>query len=314
MHWVATVGEILAEVMRTGLNVALSEPGLFAGPYPSGAPAIFADALGKLGVPSAIIGCVGDDDFGKCNIDRLSADGVDISQIRILEDKITGIAFVTYYDDGSRRFLYHIKDSAAGRIKVEDLDKEFLKTVKVLHVNGSSLAINENVRKACYEAAGLVKENGGIVSFDPNLRPEILPLEEIQNYCRPILKKCDYVLPSGGEAQLITGEGAPEDAVKSLLATGIKAVVVKKGEEGSVMYTPSATHVGKSFQVKAVDPTGAGDCFSAGFVYGLLQGWPRERILTFANAMGALATTKPGPMEGSRTLSQINEFMEISNN
>lgn len=309
MGYVATIGEILVEMMRTDLNVSLHEPGLFAGPYPSGAPAIFADALGKLGVDSAIIGCVGDDAFGQCNLERLVRDKVDISQVKILKDRITGIAFVTYFDDGSRQFLYHIKDSAAARIGVESLDKEFLDTVKVLHINGSSIAINSGVREACYEAARHVKKNGGIVSFDPNLRPEILAVESIQNYCRPILEHCDYVLPSSGEAEIITGKDSLEEAVAALLRLGVKAVVCKKGKEGSEIHTPEACYASQAFVVESVDPTGAGDCFSAGFIYGLLQDWPWERTLTFANAMGALAATKRGPMEGSSTLRQVNELI-----
>lgn len=311
--YVATIGEILVEVMRTTTGIPLAEPGPFAGPYPSGAPAIFADALGKLGVQAGIIGCVGADAFGKCNLDRLRRDGVDTSQIRISEDKITGIAFVTYYDDGSRQFLYHLKDSAAGQINSRSLDEEYLRKVDVLHINGSSIAINDDIRLASYAAVRIVKGQGGIVSFDPNLRPEILPTEDIRKYCQPILEHCDYVLPSTGEAELITGTATLQQAVEVLLKTGVKAVVCKKGEQGSTLYTSSAVYEGIPFQVEAVDPTGAGDCFSAGFIYGLIQRWSWAKILTFANAMGALATTKRGPMEGSCTLQQVKSFMETPN-
>ncbi|GMA61142.1 PfkB family carbohydrate kinase [Alicyclobacillus fastidiosus] len=111
--YVVTIGEILVEIMRSQVNVPLHRSGEFLGPYPSGAPAIFIDAIAKLGIGAGMIGCVGDDDFGRCVRDRLSDDGVDVSQVQVRKDKTTGVAFVTYFENGDRKFLFHIADAAA---------------------------------------------------------------------------------------------------------------------------------------------------------------------------------------------------------
>ena len=105
-------------------------------------------------------------------------------------------------------------------------------------------------------------------------------------------------------------EGPAEYACQKLLEQGPGIVTLKRGEKGSIIYTEDEKLVVPSFKVEEVDPTGAGDCFDAGFVFGLLEGWDLERTARFANAIGALATTKRGPMEGTPNLAQALEFMK----
>ena len=108
MAEIITMGEIIVEIMRAKEDEPLYTAGTFKGPYPSGAPAIFIDTVARLGHSAKIIGGVGKDDFGKCLLDRLSGDGVDVSDV-IENNRIsTGCAFVTYFADGSRKFIFHI--------------------------------------------------------------------------------------------------------------------------------------------------------------------------------------------------------------
>jgi sugar/nucleoside kinase (ribokinase family) len=86
MARIMTIGEILVEIMATERGQSFRAPGTLVGPFPSGAPAIFIDQVGRLGRSAGIIGCVGDDDFGWLNIDRLRRDGVDTSAIALLAD------------------------------------------------------------------------------------------------------------------------------------------------------------------------------------------------------------------------------------
>src|ERR1035438_10339699 len=92
------------------------EPLRLVGPFPSGAPAIFIDQVAKLGQACGIIGCVGDDDFGRVNLDRLSHDGVDIKAVEVHPAYVTGSAFVRYRDDGNRDFVFNIKNSATPKL------------------------------------------------------------------------------------------------------------------------------------------------------------------------------------------------------
>ncbi len=306
---VVSLGELLVEIMREKVDQPLGVAGTFVGPFASGAPAIFIDAVARLGVNCGFIGTVGEDDFGRLIVERLERDGVDTTYIRSLSDYTTGVAFVTYFSDGSRKFIYHLSKAASGKIDKDQVDSDYLSKVKYLHLMGSSLSINEECRKACYEAVRIVKEAGGKISFDPNLRPELLGIEKIREISEPILSSCEVVLPSGEEAKMLAGTKDAEDACQKLLEYGPETVALKRGEKGSWIFTAKDKIEVASFPVKEIDPTGAGDCFDAGFVVGLLREWPLEKVARFANAVGALAVTKKGPMEGAPTLEEVERMV-----
>ena len=123
MARIMTIGEILVEIMAAERGQSFRTPGTLVGPFPSGAPAIFIDQVGRLGRAAGIIGCVGDDDFGWLNIDRLRRDGVDTSAIALLADAVTGSAFVTYTETGERHFIFNIANSASGRLSASSITK-----------------------------------------------------------------------------------------------------------------------------------------------------------------------------------------------
>jgi sugar/nucleoside kinase (ribokinase family) len=266
---IVIVGEALVEVMRKGIDQPLYQAGEFLGPYPSGASAIFADAAAKLGGSVGFIGAIGSDDFGRCIRDRLEKDGMDASQVQ----------------------------------------PEYFAGVRFLHVMGFALSINESCRQACYKAVDLVKKGGGKVSLDPNLRPEVLTIEEIREVCRPVLEVAEIVLPSGEEAMMLAGVEDTGEAVRELLRQGPRIVALKQGEKGSTVFTAEEKIEAPPFRITEVDPTGAGDCYDAAFVIGLLEGWDLGRTARFANAVGALATTRQGPMEGTFTREEVMAFM-----
>lgn len=125
-----------------------------------------------------------------------------------------------------------------------------------------------------------------------------------------MLERTDILLPSGEELEWLTGCASADEAAIQLREQGVSVIVRKMGEQGSMVYldgAPSAALPG--YRVDCVDPTGAGDCFNAGVVYGCLQGWVWEDTLRFANAAAALSTTARGPMEGIRDLRTIHAFM-----
>ncbi|MFQ5835524.1 MAG: sugar kinase [bacterium] len=307
---VVSIGELLVEIMREKVDQPLGVAGTFVGPFASGAPGIFIDAVARLGVNCGFIGTVGEDDFGRLIVERLERDGVDTAYIRSLSDYTTGVAFVTYFSNGSRKFIYHLSRAASGKISGDQVDSDYLSKVKYLHLMGSSLSVNEECRKVCYKAVRMVKDWGGKISFDPNLRPELLGIEKIREISEPILSSSEIVLPSEEEAKMLTGTQDAENACQKLLEYGPEIVALKRGEKGSWIFTAKDKIEAASFPVKEIDPTGAGDCFDAGFVVGLLKGWPLEKAARFANAVGALAVTKKGPMEGAPTLEEVNRMLK----
>ncbi|HWE63422.1 MAG TPA: sugar kinase [Chloroflexota bacterium] len=299
---VIALGEALAEFMRPVVGIPLEEAGPFVGPFPSGAPANFADACARLELATGFIGTVGNDAFGRMFRDRLRRDGVHLTHLAVDPVRTTGTAFVTYRADGSRDFLFHIKQAAAGQ--PPPLDAAYFANARLVHITGSTLASGPEWHSACVRAAGLGKQAGALVSFDPNLRPELLGGASVAEVAAPILDRADLVLPSGAELTTLTGITDTRQAIQALLDRGLRMVVLKEGMNGSTLFTREGSLHAPTGPRQEVDPTGAGDAFAAGIAYGLLHGLPPEQMLKLANAVGGLAVTTLGPMEGLPTLAE----------
>lgn len=306
---VVTLGEPLVEFIdkhKKGSLKALTE---FVGPFPSGAPAIFADAVARLKVSSALIGVVGSDEFGELLLDRLKKDGVDVSHLRVAEGYTTGTAFVTYSPSGSRKFIFHLRHAAAGQLSPDDVEEEFIASAKFLHIMGSALSLSPSSRDACYKALRIAVEHGVKVSLDPNVRPELLSIEEIRRICKPVLDEAYVVLPSGEEAMMLTGEENAEEACRALIDKGVEIVALKMGARGSTIYTKDRAIYVPAFEVEEVEPTGAGDIYDGAFIVGLIRGWPLEKVGLFANAAGAISVTRIGPIDSCPYLHEVEKLM-----
>jgi len=304
---VISLGNMLVEVMRVQLDEPLDRPGTFVGPYPSGDTPIYISTVARLGRASGFIGVVGDDDFGRCLLARFARDGVDFSSGVVLPGAATGVAFVAYFSDGSRTFLFHARDAATGRLRPEHLRADYFQRARWLHLTGTALALSETSCAACYRALELLPA-GVRVSFDPNLRPDMLSVVEIRSRCAPLLARADIILPSAGEAALLTGAQDDDTGCHSWAAAG-KLVILKRGAHGCRLFEGKTVVDVPGFAVEEVDPTGAGDSFSAGVTVALLDGMPPFEACRFANAVGALAVTQRGPMEGAPTRSEVEAFL-----
>ena len=304
---VISMGNMLVEIMRIQLDEPLNQAGTFTGPYPSGDTPIYVDSVARLGHPAGFIGAVGRDDFGRCLLDRFERDGVDFTCGKELPDQTTGVAFVAYFKDGSRKFIFHMRYSAAGKLAPDYLQADYLQHAKWLHLTGCNLAMSESSMHACYQAMQMLSP-AAHVSFDPNIRPELLSVAEIRELCRPVIQRADFIFPSLGEAAMLTGAPDDETGIQHWLAQG-KTVVLKMGSHGSRIYHQGEVIETPAFTVPEVDPTGAGDSFSAAFTGAMLEGMPLALAGRFANAVGALAVTKKGPMEGAPTRAEVQEFL-----
>jgi tagatose kinase len=308
MKSILTIGEILVEIMATEKGDGFLEPVSLIGPFPSGAPAIFIDQAAKFGQPAAIIGCVGNDDFGRVNLDRLRRDGVDVEGVQVDPEMATGSAFVRYRPDGSRDFVYNIKHSASGAIALNDTARAVLERSDHLHVMGTAL-FSPRVVEVVLDAAKAIKARGGTISFDPNLRPEILNLPGLREACETLFRRCDLFLPSGVELYLFTNAKKEKAAVTEILGRGVRAIVHKRGADGASYFDSTTRLMQPGFEVEEVDPTGAGDCFGATFVSCWLRNMPPARCLAYAAASGALAVTRQGPMEGAASQADLDAFL-----
>jgi sugar/nucleoside kinase (ribokinase family) len=316
MKPIVTIGDALVEIMRSGIDQPLDEIHEFRGPYPSGAPAIFADAVGRLGIPSVFIGAVGNDAFGRCISQRLAGDGVDVSGVRVIKDRATGVAFVMYRSDGSRQFIFHAGHAASGQVDKSDIKPDVIQGAAWLHISGTALTVSESCRAATFYAVDLAVDAGVPISFDPNIRVEMLGGQaQARALCDPVLRTARVILPTLNEARGLTGRNAsadPATIAHQFLQMGIAQIVIKNGEKGCIIFTSEGRVDVPGFAVQEVDPTGAGDCFSAGYLAALMRGSSPVEAGRYANAVGALSVTRFGPMEGNPTHDEVQRLLSTT--
>lgn len=308
MSEVWTMGEMLVEIMRSRVGMGLDTLAEFIGPFPSGAPAICIDTVARLGHTAGIFGGVGADDFGKNILDRLRRDGVDTRYVYEDDAASTAVAFVTYFADGSRKFIYHIGNTPA--VKSKEFDIKDISNPRFFHIMGCSLMVNEAFRKKILDTALTFVQAGARISFDPNIRVELLGGRSMDEVLGTVLENCSVIMPGIGELKMLTGETDIENGIERLFRyEKMEIVALKKGSRGCTVYSRDRAVDVPAYPVDAVDPTGAGDCFDATLLCGLLEGKGLKECAQMASAAGALNTLKLGPMEGPINREEIERII-----
>lgn len=303
------VGEILVEIMATTVGEGFLGALELVGPFPSGAPAIFIDQCARIGGSAAMVGTVGDDDFGRLNIARMERDGTDISGISIDSEFPTGSAFVRYRPDGARDFVFNIAKSAAARIGWTARVEALINRAGHLHVMGTALAM-PGAWQIIERAAAIIKGRGGSMSLDPNLRKELKADDQTEKRFAMLVEMSDLLLPSGEELERAAGTTGEDEALAVLFRLGVGEVVLKRGAAGATYFGRSGIRIDcPAFAVEEVDPTGAGDCFGGAYVACRRLNMSAGEALEYANAAGARNVTFRGPMEGAGTLAELDHFM-----
>jgi len=264
--------------------------------------------VARLGHSAAIVSGVGDDDFGRCILKRLNADGVRTDLIEVFPNRSTGVAFVTYLKDGSRRFIFHWDGTPAVMAGVPDASE--IEGAKFLHVMGCSLMANDAFRGRVFQAVELFAARGARITFDPNIRFELLVNRTVEEIAGPVLRRTSFLFPGEKELALLSGSDDAEEGARALFARyPLQAIVLKRGRRGCAVLTPSGRVDVPAFRVREVDPTGAGDCFDAGFLCAQLEGKDFEQSARMAAAAGALNAQAFGPMEGRISPGAVSAFL-----
>jgi len=304
-----TMGEILVEIMRPEPDMPLGEIGSFFGPYSSGAPAIFIDTAARLGHKAGIIGAVGNDAFGHSTVDRLKRAGVDITHVSFVDGFSTAVAFVAYESSGDRTFIYHIGNTPAASALCPDEKTVAPPAPAFFHVMGCSLMANDEFCTQIHKAAALFVKLGAKISFDPNIRTELLGKRSLSDLISPIMEHCAVLLPGVDELKAISEMKTIEEAASTLFENPVlEMIVLKLGSEGCRVITREEDFSIGVYKIEPKDPTGAGDSFDAGFLCGLLDGMPLKDAAKHASAAAALNTAAFGPMEGDISLESVERL------
>lgn len=305
---VATIGEILVEFVSHRKNCALRDVSEYSGPYPSGAPAIFLDQAARMGAETEMVGGIGDDGFGHAVLNRLKADGVGTAGVTVNANKSTGVAFVSYFDSGARDFIFHLNNTASDYFTVPDGLLHPADTF--LHVSAASLG-NATMRNMIMTTTRQVVDAGGKISCDPNARPELMRDTDVREALNEVINCATCLMPSTSDLEYLFPDMSEDAAVDHLLKSNADVIVIKRGAEGATVVSGDERHDFRGHRVEEIDPTGAGDCFGGTLIALLAQGAALRDAGEQANAAGALAVTKRGPMEGNSSPAAIAAFIEL---
>jgi sugar/nucleoside kinase (ribokinase family) len=223
----------------------------------------------------------------------------------------TGSAFVSYNDDGSRDFVFNIAHSAAARLGEPQAvaAKLIAAGIDTFHVSGSTLG-DPGMAKMVVALCAALDAAGVALSFDPNVRKELAGDPGYRRAVDALTASCRYFLPSEEDmAVLFPGDDFAAMAGR-LIGGRAEIVVLKRGDRGALGMSRSGDLVDMpAFPVTVLDPTGAGDCFCATLITLVGSGMGFGEALSHANAAGALAVGRVGPMEGNSTLDEIEALL-----
>ncbi|WP_226677185.1 carbohydrate kinase family protein [Rossellomorea aquimaris] len=287
---------------------------------PGGAPANVAVGLARLGARSTFLGKVGKDLLGEFLKETLIVYGVRPNQLLMTSDVRTGVVFVTNGKEGERSFDFYIDPSADRFLEVDDIDEGDLITHKILHFGSISL-ISSPAKEATQHAVKVARENGLIISYDPNIRLGLWDSEKhALETIKDILNEVDVLKISDEELQFITGEKEVEAGVSNLRnAYNIPLMIITMGSEGSYVYVGGARQYVPAMKVQTVDTTGAGDAFVSGILYsindfkGNIESLSLEeaaRMARFAAVSGALAASSKGAMTALPSLEEVKFHLD----
>jgi fructokinase len=307
---ILAMGEVLVDFIVADGATALDSAEIFAA-RSGGAPANASVAAARLGLASAFCGVVGDDPFGSRLQSELAAEGVDTSRLRQSGEASTTIAFA-WKDPGGDGHFWLLR-GADVLLSEADVASAGITSLGALVVGSVALSAQPS-RSAIERAVGLAHQAGIPVVFDVNLRPSLwTDLTSARPACEEVARRSRLVKLSLDDASGLYGRDVtPDAAIETVLSLGPSAVVLTDGERGCWFNSSSSVAFIPAFRVQAVEPTGAGDAFTAAIIArSLASDWAplSSDDVRYAAAAGALATTRPGAWDGLPNRAQLDEFL-----
>ncbi len=260
--------------------------------------------LAQLGLSVSVGGMVGNDLFGKFMLEQLSEAGLDTAGIAVDPVIKTSVTFAMISSEGDRRFLTHLGGNdhyTESNVRIEDF-----KGAKILHIGGC-LLLKAFDGQPMANVLRRAKEAGMITSVDTVFRAKT----DCFDLLKPSFPYMDIFIPSIEEAEMITGMKDIDDIIGFFEPFNIPIVGVKLGEKGCYVKQGTEALAIPAFDVPAVDATGAGDAFFAGFLYARLQGWDLEKSGRFGNAVAGCGI---GAMGATAGVTSVQDALDIMNN
>jgi 2-dehydro-3-deoxygluconokinase len=278
----------------------------------AGAEFNVAVGLARLEHPVTYVTKLGNDPFGKLIVNVLSQNKIGSEFVTYSTERNTGFMLKSMVSEGDPEIFYFRKGSAASTLSKKDVESIDFSKYGMLHLTGILPALTNETREATYYLIEKAHENNLVISFDPNLRPQLWESRSMMiDTINDLASKADIFLPGENEGEILMGSKNPEDISKFYLSSGTKTVITKLGSKGCHVAAKEESFYVDGFKVeKVIDTVGAGDGFAAGVISALMENLTLKDAARRGNAIGAIQVMSRGDNDGLPDRKQLARFME----
>lgn len=312
---VTALGELLVDFTENGIS---AQGNTLLEANPGGAPCNVLAMLKNLGKKTAFIGKIGNDALGKMLKKTVEDQGICIDNLVEDEEIHTTLAFVHSDKDGDRSFSFYRNPGADFMLQWEEINVDFLVNTKIFHFGTLSMT-EEEIKNVTKKAVQKAKENGVLISFDPNFRPPLWKdMEDARQQMWYGIGQCDILKISDDEILFLTGTKDIDEGIARIREKShAKLICATMGKNGSKVYYKGKTVFGRPFLRKdTIETTGAGDTFMACVLNTVLEKGLEQltqesltEMLLFANAASSIITTRKGALKVMPQRQEILDYL-----
>jgi 5-dehydro-2-deoxygluconokinase len=306
---VITIGRSSVDLYGQQIGSRLEDIASFAKSV-GGCPSNIAIGTARLGLKSAIITRVGDEQMGRFIREQMEREGVSTEGIVADPDRLTALVILSVENDKTFPLIFYRENCADMALTEADIDEDFIRSSKSVLVSGTHFS-KPNTDAAQRKAIRIARAHGGKVIFDIDYRPNLWGLaghaageerfiasDKVSDHLKTVLGDCDLIVGTEEEIFIAAGETDLLKALRTIRAISSATIVLKRGPMGCIVYEGEIPDnledgiVGQGFPIEVYNVLGAGDSFMSGFLRGWLRGEDARTSATWANACGAFAVSR----------------------
>lgn len=306
---VVTIGRASVDLYGQQIGSRLEDIASFAKSV-GGCPANIAIGTARLGLRSALVTRVGDEQMGRFIREQLRREGVSVRGLITDPARLTALVLLSVEDEGVSPMIFYRSDCADMALSPDDVDEAFIASARAIVVTGTHFS-RDNSEAAQRKAIRIAKQNGRKVVFDIDYRPNLWGLaghaegferyvksDKVSGKLKTVLPDCDLIVGTEEEIMIASGADDALSALKTIRSLSTATIVLKRGAMGCIVYDGPIRDdledgvVGKGFPIEVFNVLGAGDAFMSGLLRGWLGGESLETAATWANACGAFAVSR----------------------
>ncbi|WP_457586764.1 bifunctional 5-dehydro-2-deoxygluconokinase/5-dehydro-2-deoxyphosphogluconate aldolase [Ensifer canadensis] len=322
-----TIGRASVDLYGQQIGTRLEDVSSFAKSV-GGCPCNISVGTARLGLKSALLTRVGNEQMGRFIREQLTREGVETRGMVTDPERLTALAILAVENDKSFPLLFYRDNCADNALCEDDVSEEFIRSARAILVSGTHFS-KPNTDAAQRKAMRIAKENGAKIVFDIDYRPNLWGLaghdagesryiasDRVSTHLKTVLADCDLIVGTEEEVLIASGESDLLQALKTIRALSTATIVLKRGPMGCIVYDGPISDdledgiIGKGFPIEVYNVLGAGDAFMSGFLRGWLRQEPHATSATWANACGAFAVSRLLCAPEIPTWTELQFFLE----